>query len=61
MVAGKGISLSNYFGFFSYLPGQMPAVVNSLLASVLLLTILQVIKAIMGMFTQVKDWLFRWL
>jgi hypothetical protein len=60
LVAGKGISLSNYFGFFSYLPGPLVAVVNSLLAAVMFLAILQLIKAVMRMYGQVKEWIKWW-
>lgn len=54
-VAGHGINLNNYFGFFSYLPSSMQAVINSLLASILLLAILQVVKVIIRMYYAVKD------
>lgn len=60
LVAGKGINLNNYFGFFSYLPTPMQSVVHSLLASVMLLAILQLIKAVMRMYGQVKVWVKWW-
>lgn len=54
-VAGHGINLNNYFGFFSYLPSSMQAVINSLLASIIILAILQLVKTIMRMYYAVKD------
>lgn len=55
LVAGHGINLNNYMGMFGYLPGQMQAVINSLLASVVLLAILQLVKTIMRMYYAFKD------
>lgn len=55
VVAGHGINLNNYFGFFSYLPSSMQAVINSLLASILILAILQIVKVIIRMYYAVKD------
>lgn len=55
VVSGKGINLNHYFSFFSYLPQSWQAVVNSLLASIVLLAILQLVKAIIRMYYAVKD------
>lgn len=60
MVAGKGINLNNYFGFFSYLPAPMIQVLNSIIASIMLLAILQLIKYIMRVYGQVKGWIQWW-
>jgi hypothetical protein len=60
MVAGRGINLNNYFGFFAYLPAPMQSVVHSLLSAVMLLALLQLIKAIMRMYGQVKGWIKWW-
>jgi hypothetical protein len=61
LIAGKGISLNNYFGFFSYLPGSMQAVINSLIAAIIFLAVLQLIKAIVRMYFTVKAALFNWV
>jgi hypothetical protein len=55
LVAGHGISLNNYFGMFGYLPSSMQTVINSLLASIVLLAILQLVKMIMRMYFAFKD------
>jgi hypothetical protein len=60
LIAGHGINLNNYFGFFGYLPSSLQAVVNSLLASVVLLAILQLVKAIMRMYYAFKDGAVWW-
>jgi uncharacterized membrane protein len=60
MIAGTGINLNNYFGFFSYLPAPFITVLNSILASVMLLAILQLIKYIMRVYGEVKEWLKWW-
>jgi hypothetical protein len=60
MIAGKGINLNNYFGFFSYLPASFQGVINSIIASIMLLAILQLIKAIMRMYGQIKGWVIWW-
>lgn len=60
LIAGRGINLNNYFGFFSYLPASLQAVVNSLLAGIIFLAVLQLIKAIVRMFFAVKAALFNW-
>ncbi len=54
-VAGRGISLNKYLAFFNYLPSSFQAVVNSLIASVVLLTILLIVKSIIRMYYAVKD------
>jgi hypothetical protein len=60
LIAGKGINLNNYFGFFSYLPGSMQAVVNSLLAAIIFLAIIQIVKSIYRVYLAVKDGLQWW-
>ncbi|MEK4477814.1 hypothetical protein NSQ91_31885 [Paenibacillus sp. FSL R7-0048] len=55
LVAGHGISLNKYLGFFDYLPPSMQNVMNSLLASIVLLAILQLVKAIIRMYFAFKD------
>ncbi|MMZ53860.1 hypothetical protein D1872_156660 [compost metagenome] len=54
-IAGHGINLNNYFGFFSYLPGPLQAVINSLIAGIVLLAILQLVKSFMRMYYALKD------
>lgn len=61
LIAGKGINLNNYLGFFSYLPGSMQAVVNSLLSAIIFLAVLQLVKSIIRMFFTVKEALFKWM
>jgi hypothetical protein len=61
LLAGKGISLNNYFGFFSYLPGSMQAVVNSLVAAIIFLAVIQLVKAIVRMYFTVKEAIFNWM
>lgn len=61
LIAGKGINLNNFFGFFAYLPPAMQTVVNSIIASIIFLAILHLVRAIVRMFFTVKDALFRWL
>ncbi|NEU27714.1 hypothetical protein G3M74_16690 [Paenibacillus polymyxa] len=53
-VAGHGINLNNYFVFFGYLPASMQAVVNSLLAGIVILGILQIIKVILRLYYAIK-------
>lgn len=60
LVAGHGINLNNYFGFFSYLPGPMIAVVNSILAATVFLAVLQLVKAIMRLYFFVKEAVQWW-
>lgn len=60
MIAGHGINLNNYLGFFAYLPGPMQAVVNSIVAGILLLAVLQLVKAIIRMYFAVKDAVQWW-
>lgn len=60
LVAGHGISLNNYFGMFGYLPSSMQTVINSLLASIVLLAILQLVKMIMRMYFAFKDGVKWW-
>ncbi|SFT00472.1 hypothetical protein [Paenibacillus sp. 453mf] len=55
LVAGQGINLNKYFVFFGYLPSSMQAVINSLLAALILLSVLQLVKVIMRMYYAVKD------
>jgi hypothetical protein len=60
MIAGTGINLNNYFGFFNYLPTPFVQVINSLIAAILLLVILQLIMAIMKFYGQIKTWVKWW-
>lgn len=60
LVAGRGINLNHYFGFFNYLPGPMQTVVQSILAAILLLAILQLVKYILRMYFLVKDAVKWW-
>lgn len=59
-IAGHGINLNNYFGFFSYLPSSMQGVVNSLLASIVLLAILQLVKALIRLYFMLKAGVKWW-
>ncbi|MFK4475802.1 hypothetical protein ABH897_005602 [Paenibacillus sp. RC73] len=61
LAAGHGINLNNYFGFFAYLPGPFQAVINSLLAAVFILGVLQIIKVILRLYFAVKAGLFQWI
>lgn len=54
-IAGHGINLNNYFGFFSYLPSSLQAVVNALLSAIVLLAVLQLVKSIIRMYYALKD------
>jgi large-conductance mechanosensitive channel len=60
LIAGKGISLNNYFSFFSYLPSTMQAVVNSILAAIIFLAVLQLVKSILRMYFTAKDAVKWW-
>lgn len=60
LIAGKGINLSQYLSFFSYLPGSMQLVVQSIISAVMFLAILQLIKYIMRMYYSVKDAVKWW-
>jgi large-conductance mechanosensitive channel len=60
LIAGKGINLNNYFGFFSYLPTSMQAVVNSLIAAIIFLAVVQIVKSIYRVYLAVKDGLQWW-
>ena len=55
LVAGHGININNYLGFFGYLPPSMQAVLNSLFASVVLLSILLLVKTILRLYYAFKD------
>lgn len=55
LVAGRGINLNNYFVFFNYLPSSLQAVLNSLIASLILLAVLQLVKVIIRMYYAIKD------
>ncbi|NHN35562.1 hypothetical protein [Paenibacillus agricola] len=60
LIAGKGINLNHYFGFFSYLPGSLQAVVNSLLGAIIFLAMLQLLKASVRIYILVKDGVKWW-
>jgi hypothetical protein len=60
LIAGKGISLNNYFGFFSYFPASIQAVLNSLISAIIFLAVLQLVKAIFRMYFVAKDGLKWW-
>lgn len=53
--AGKGINLNNYFSFFGYLPPSLQVCVKSLISSVVLLTVLFLIKAMWNMYLNIKN------
>lgn len=53
-VAGRGINLNNYFSFFAYLPSEWQSVVQSALASSVLLAILFLVRALWDMYLKVK-------
>lgn len=55
LVAGHGINLNNYFGFFGYLPASWQAVVQSLMASVGFLAILFIVRAAWNLYLNAKD------
>lgn len=60
LVAGRGINLNQYLSFFNYLPPSWQAVLNAILASIMLLAILQLIKFIMRMYFSVKEAVKWW-
>lgn len=60
LIAGKGISLNNYFGFFSYLPAPLQSVLNSLISAIIFLVVLQLVKSIVRMYFAAKDALQWW-
>lgn len=60
LIAGHGINLNNYFGVFAYLPTAFQSVINSLLASIIFLAILQLVKAILRMYFTVKSGVKWW-
>jgi len=60
LAAGHGINLNHYFGFFSYLPPSMQAVVNSIIAGIIVLAILWLVKSIMRMYFAVKEAVKWW-
>lgn len=60
LVAGRGINMNNYFGFFGYLPASWRAVVQSLLAMIVLLGMLWVIRAVWDMYMKVKSGVKWW-
>ncbi|WP_127490223.1 hypothetical protein [Paenibacillus ehimensis] len=60
LVAGKGINVNNYFSFFGYLPAPLGQVLSSLMAAVIFLALLQIVKAIMRMYGQIKSWVKWW-
>lgn len=55
MIAGKGISLNNYLGFVYYLPPSLQTVVNSLISSIILLSILLLIRTIASLYFNIKE------
>lgn len=60
LVAGKGITLSNYFVFMNYLPYSFQLVIQSLLLSFLFLTTIYIIKATWNVYLNVKQSLKWW-
>lgn len=54
-VVGRGINLNNYFSFFAYLPSEWQGVVQSALASCVLLGILFLVRAAWDMYLRVKQ------
>lgn len=59
-VIGRGINLNNYFSFFGYLPTEWQAVIQSALASITLLAILWMVKAIWNTYLNTKGSLKWW-
>jgi hypothetical protein len=55
LISGKGISLNNYLGFFSYFPASIQAVLNALISAIIFLAVLQCVKAIFRMYFLAKD------
>lgn len=60
LVAGKGINLNNYFGFFGYLPTAWQSLMHSIMGSVVFLALLFVVKAIWNMYFNVKGSIKWW-
>lgn len=61
LIAGRGINLNNYFGFFAYLPQEWQAVVQSALAGVVLLAVIMLVKAAWNTYLNVKASLTSWV
>jgi len=59
-VVGRGLSLGNYFSFFGYLPAEWQAVIQSALASVTLLAILFLVRALWNMYLRIKQSVKWW-
>lgn len=59
-VVGKGIDLSNYFSFFGYLPSEWQGVIQSALASIVLLAILFLVRALWDMYMKTKGSVKWW-
>lgn len=55
LVTAQGINLSQYFSLFYDMPGYMQMVVSSLLISVVFLSSLQIVKAVLRVYYAVKD------
>lgn len=51
---GKGINLNNYFSFFAYMPSEWQSVIQSALASIVLLAILFLVRSAWDMYFKVK-------
>ena len=60
LVAGKGINLNNYFGWFGYLPVEWQVCVKSLIASAVLIMTLILVKAAWNMYLAVKNSATGW-
>lgn len=60
LIAGHGINLNNYFGFFSYLPASWIAVVNSIIAGIVLLAVLSLVKSAIRLYFAIKDGVQWW-
>ena len=55
LVTAQGINLSQYFSLFYDMPNYMQMVISSLLISVVFLSSLQIVKAVLRVYYAVKD------
>lgn len=55
LVVGRGINLNNYFSFFNYMPPEWQTVIQSALASIVLLASLFIVRAVWDMYLKAKE------
>lgn len=60
IIAGRGLSLGNYFSFFGYLPASFQTVIQSALASVALLGVVWLVRSLWDAYMRVKGTVKWW-